>query len=139
MHMHSALCPCHSGKSYSVCCKPYHTGKLPEHALALMRSRYSAYALQLTDYIMQTTHPQNPVYSSDRRLWKKEIHSHYKETDFYGLKIVDFIDGSQEAYVTFTAFLKQASHDFSFTERSRFLKVNGKWLYESGEKLPIIF
>jgi SEC-C motif domain protein len=128
----SMPCPCHSGKAYCECCKFYHTGKLPENALALMRSRYAAYALQLTDYILRTTHPANPGYSSDKEHWKKEILKNYKHTDFYGLKIVDFIDGPIEAYVTFTAYLKEKGRDRSFTERSRFLNVDGRWLYESG-------
>lgn len=127
------LCPCHSGKPYPECCKPYHTGeRLPENALQLMRSRYAAYALHLVDYIIGTTHPDNPAYLSDKKRWKKEILSHYGQTNFYGLKIVDFIDGETEAFVTFTAYLKQDSHDVSFTERSRFLQVQEQWLYESG-------
>src|SRR5947209_133762 len=118
MHMQPTPCPCHSGKPYQDCCRPCHTGELPKNALALMRSRYAAYALQLADYIMQTTHPDNSSYLSDKQLWKKEILSRYKKTDFYGLKIIDFIDGPHEAYVIFTAYLKQGHHDVSFTERS---------------------
>jgi len=133
MRADSHFCPCHSGKKYQDCCQPYHMGNLPENALALMRSRYSAYALHLADYIMQTTHPHNNGYLSDRQRWKREILSHYKKTDFYDLKIMNFIDGLNEAYVTFTAHLRQGNQDVSFTEKSRFLKVNGHWLYESGE------
>lgn len=43
------LCPCHSQKCYEECCKRYHEGAAAENALILMRSRYSAYALQLAD------------------------------------------------------------------------------------------
>lgn len=135
MNRDSLLCPCHSGKPYQECCKAYHAGQLPENALALMRSRYAAYALHLADYIMQTTHPDNRSYSSDEVHWKKEILKHYKQTDFYGLKILDFIDGPKEAYVIFTAYLRQDRRDMSFTERSRFLKEGDSWLYESGEIL----
>ena len=82
MHTDSIPCPCHSGKKYQECCQPYHTGKLPENALALMRSRYSAYALHLADYIMQTTHPHNRAYLSDKERWKKEILGRYKKRIF---------------------------------------------------------
>ncbi len=125
-------CPCHSGKSYSACCQRYHNGLLAENALALMRSRYAAYALHLADYIMRTTHPANPGYYSDATRWKKEILNSYQSTQFYGLQIIDFIDGKKEAFVTFTALLKNNGHDTSFTEKSRFLKMDGQWLYESG-------
>lgn len=123
------LCPCHSGKKYPDCCKKYHEGTLPENALALMRSRYSAYALHLAEYIMNTTHPENPSYSTQRMQWKKQILQFSSETLFEGLKIQEFIDGEKMATVTFTAYLKQGSKDVTFTEKSQFVKVNGRWLY----------
>jgi SEC-C motif domain protein len=128
-------CPCHSGKTYQDCCKPYHTGRPPENALALMRSRYSGYALKLADYIIQTTHPDNSAFSSVTEQWRQEIQKRYKNTDFYGLKILEFIDGEDVAFVTFTAHLRQKNRDISFTEKSRFLKIGNQWLYESGEIL----
>ena len=59
------LCPCNSGKKYSNCCKTLHDGVFPESALSLMRSRYSAYALQKSEYIIHTTHPDNPNYEKN--------------------------------------------------------------------------
>ncbi|MDD2950112.1 MAG: YchJ family metal-binding protein, partial [Sulfuricurvum sp.] len=56
----NAPCPCHSGEKYKKCCQPYHKGILPSNAQKLMRSRYSAFALELSNYIMATTHPNNP-------------------------------------------------------------------------------
>ncbi|MBJ7449651.1 MAG: hypothetical protein JHC93_04750, partial [Parachlamydiales bacterium] len=50
-------CPCHSSLDYEKCCKPFHDGIPAPTALALMRSRYSAYALHLIEYIIATTHP----------------------------------------------------------------------------------
>lgn len=122
-------CPCHSGDKYKKCCQPYHKGILPSNALKLMRSRYSAYALSLPEYIMDTTHPDNGDYGSDRAAWAESILAFSRTNDFTGLKILDFVDGERVAYVTFTAVLGGGS----FTEKSRFYKVEGKWLYESGE------
>ncbi len=55
----ASKCPCGSGKPYSGCCSRYHSGNAaapsPE---ALLRARFSAYAMQLVDYIVDTTHPQ---------------------------------------------------------------------------------
>lgn len=129
--MMSKLCPCHSGKEYSNCCKPYHEGKTnPQNASQLMRSRYSAYALQLADYIIKTTHPKNISYQKDFKKWSESILHFCKITTFKDLKVEDFKETSEtEAYVTFTAYLMQAGHDASFREKSRFEKVDGLWLY----------
>lgn len=127
----NAPCPCHSGKKYKQCCHPYHKGILPATALLLMRSRYCAYALELADYIIRTTHPDNPDFTDDTAAWAESIREFSRSSDFTGLKILDFIDKEEEAYVTFTAVLGETS----FSEKSRFLKENGKWLYVSGEFL----
>lgn len=122
-------CPCGSGLIYVDCCKIYHDGGLPLNALALMRSRYTAYFFHLADYIIETTHPQNPNFHPDKDLWKKEILYFSKNTQFEGLKINKFEEKDMEAFVTFTAYLKQSGRDCTFTERSQFEKVNGRWLY----------
>ena len=48
---------------------------------------------------------------------------------FLGLNIVEFVDGEIEAYVTFEAHLSSGV----MRERSRFLRVDCRWLYESGD------
>lgn len=125
----NAPCPCYSGKKYKQCCQPYHRGILPSTAEKLMRSRYSAFALGLCDYIMATTHPNNPDYTEDKERWRDSILNFSQTTRFLGLKISEFIDGNEEAFVTFEAILDGGS----LCEKSRFLKVKGQWLYESGE------
>ena len=129
-------CPCHSGKSYRECCEPYHRGGIPENALVLMRSRYAAYAMHLADYIMATTHRNHRSYSSNVAKWRRDILAFSSTTRFTGLAIRAFSDGAVEAYVTFTAQLEQNGKDASFTEKSRFVKEKGRWLYESGERQP---
>lgn len=126
-------CPCGSQKNYQDCCKKYHDGQLAENALSLMRSRYSAYALHLADYIMDTTHPDNPSYSLNPVEWKNSILESYHGTQFVGLTILAFDPGEKTATVTFRAHLKQAGKEASFTEKSHFVKVKGRWLYKSGE------
>jgi SEC-C motif domain protein len=51
------LCPCDSGRSYQDCCAPLHMGSHASNAEALMRSRYSAYVLNLENYLLETWHP----------------------------------------------------------------------------------
>lgn len=123
------LCPCSSGEIYDKCCGPYHQGALPPTALALMRSRYSAYALKISDYIIETTHPTSPYYEKDRKLWKRAIDKFSQETTFINLKIIEF----GEDWVFFIASLEQGSKPFRLEEKSHFLKEKGKWLYHFGE------
>lgn len=125
----NAPCPCHSGQKYKKCCQPYHKGILPSNALKLMRSRYSAYALGLIEYIMATTHPNNPDTAIALSDWQNAITDFAVSTKFLELKILEFIDGEEEAFVTFEAIFDHGH----MKEKSRFFKVEGKWLYESGE------
>lgn len=129
-------CPCKSKKNYTDCCRPYHeTEQLAPHALALMRSRYSAYALCLADYIMRTTHPDNAEVRKKTWLWREEILRFSRNTEFIDLEILSFEEGFPFSYVTFTAVLKQKDTDCSYTEKSLFEQVNGAWLYKQAEFL----
>lgn len=122
-------CPCHSGKPYETCCAPYHRGEAPPTALALMRSRYSAYAMGNTDYILETTHPENPDAKTPLEKRRKQVESFSQKTTFEGLEILSFEDSEPYSYVTFRAQLKQGTEDTSFTEKSEFGKIKGRWLY----------
>lgn len=133
--MKNNLCPCKSGKQYADCCQPFHLGTFATDALCLMRSRYSAYALRLAGYIIATTHVDNPHFSQNKKKWQEQILQFSRETIFEDLTIVSFDEGLEDAYVTFKAQLKQQGRDVSFTERSYFQRIDGKWLYHSGEIL----
>ena len=122
-------CPCGSHVKYKKCCAMYHKGALPKTALELMKSRYVAYAVGDASYIIKTTHFNNSDYTDDIKAWKSSIELFSKETEFLGLEVLEFIDGVEEAFVTFKA--KLSSGDM--VEKSRFLKVEGRWLYENGE------
>lgn len=133
--MISKPCVCCSGNCYGECCQIFHNGTLPMHAVQLMRSRYCAYALNLPEYIMETTHRKNPSYTSNKNSWKKSIIQFSLNTIFQRLDIVDLKEEENQATVTFTAHLMQNAQDATFTEKSLFEKVNGRWLYKSGIKL----
>lgn len=123
----NAPCPCGSNQKYKKCCAIYHKGALSKNALLLMKSRYSAYAAGNSKYIIKTTHPNNPEYIADSKSWKDSINAFSKHTQFLGLEILEFIDGEEEAFVMFKA--KLSSGDM--VEKSRFLKVENQWFYES--------
>jgi SEC-C motif-containing protein len=125
------VCPCGSANKYKKCCSIYHKGALPPTALLLMKSRYCAYAVGDSNYIIKTTHPDNPDYTADIKSWKESILSFSKQTNFLSLEIIDFIDGKEEAFVTFNARLSSGD----LKEKSRFLKLRDQWFYVDGEFL----
>jgi SEC-C motif domain protein len=130
-------CPCSSGENYSNCCESFHKGALPSSAVQLMRSRYSAYAYDLPEYIIETTHPLNPGYRHEQVAWKKEISLFSRASSFKKLEILDSQEKDDTATVTFVAHISQNGGDASFTEKSLFKKIDGKWLYHSGQAVGI--
>lgn len=98
-----------------------------------MRSRYTAYALCEIDYVLDTTHPSGPHHLEDRAAWADDVRGFCERTLFEGLELLDTKIDADEGWVTFRAQLSQRGADASFTERSRFLRSNGRWLYHSGQ------
>ena len=130
------ICPCGSLKKYKKCCKPFHDKiTFPKTALELMKSRFSAFAVLIADYIIFTTHENNSDYISYLKSWNQDIMNFSKNTRFERLEILDFIEGEVESFVTFKATLFQDNTDISFIEKSRFLKVEDKWFYVDGQFL----
>ena len=127
-------CPCGSLIKYKKCCKPFHENiKTPITALELMKSRYCAYAIEKSEYIILTTHQNNRDFNTDTKAWNNDILDFSKNTKFEKLEILEFIDGQTESFVTFKANITQNKQDVSFIEKSRFIKENGKWQYIDGE------
>jgi len=66
-------CPCGSTLPILRCCGPYIAGaELPPTAEALMRSRYTAYVMQVEDYLRATWHsstrPDEPVIDRNEKI-----------------------------------------------------------------------
>ena len=80
----NSKCPCHSALPYKKCCGPYHKGTVPPTPEVLMRSRFAAYALRMTGYIMKTTHPESAQCVADANMWHKEILEFSSATRFRG-------------------------------------------------------
>lgn len=132
----NSTCPCGSNLKYKKCCKVFHDNiKDPSNALELMKSRFTAYAFNQSNYIIKTTHKENQDYSENISEWKKEIEFFSSITDFDKLEILEFIEGEIESFVTFKATLIQNKNDVSFIEKSRFKKEDNIWLYVDGEFL----
>lgn len=125
-------CPCGSLTKYKKCCKIFHNGKTCKSSLELMKSRYCAFSVKEYSYIIKTTHILNSDYTSHMEEWKDSILEFCNTTSFKSLEILDYEEGIEVSFVTFKANLSQNNQDVSFTEKSRFEKVNGLWLYHSG-------
>ena len=98
-----------------------------------MKSRYYAYAIEKSEYIILTTHQNNRDFNTDTKVWNNDILDFSRNTKFEKLEILEFIDGQTESFVTFKANITQNKQDVSFIEKSRFIKENGKWQYIDGE------
>ena len=76
---------------------------------------------------------ENKDYKENKNLWEKEIIEFTTNCIFHSLEILEFIDGTNESFVTFTVNLTCNNEDNTFTEKSKFKKIDNKWYYHSGE------
>ena len=117
-------CPCGSGITYDKCCGKYHIGdSFPATAEALMRSRYSAYAMKKADYIVQT------ALISDK---KTAIEEWMKRVEFIKLEIVSIQCGKaldKKGVVEFKAWFEYEGKTEVIHEVSAFAKRKGRWFY----------
>ena len=123
-------CPCHSGKAYKSCCKPLHDGTaIAETPEALMRSRFSAFALGLGEYLVDTlARDHEDRAAAPREVLVREL-SRAKDTQrFLGLEILS----TGDATVTFRARIFEKGRDKSFEEESSFVREDGAWRYAHG-------
>ena len=125
----SQLCLCFSGRPYGVCCRPWHKGRPAETAEQLMRSRYAAYALNLPEYIMGTTHVGSRHWRGDTAVWRAELVGFSRATQFVGLRVLGVVEGEERGEVLFWAGLMEDGRDVSFVERSLFVREGGRWWY----------
>jgi len=118
-------CYCTSGKKFSECCEPIlRVDKVPNTALELMRSRYSAYCIGDVNYLQATTHDHT---WSDEEL--KFIQDWADNSIWQHLKVVAY----SEDTVEFKAFYIYEGKQHMHHEKSLFNKVNDMWKYVDGE------
>ncbi|MDQ7005041.1 MAG: YchJ family protein [Ghiorsea sp.] len=124
---HTLTCPCKSGKTLDNCCKPYHDNTIDAPtAEVLMRSRYSAFVLGLSDYIWRTWHettrPDLEILGGlglkwiDLKIISSEVESNTDDTDTIHF-IASFVSGHKGK---------------TLDEVSSFVKEGGLWYYVDG-------
>ncbi|GGU49057.1 UPF0225 protein [Streptomyces albospinus] len=118
-----APCPCGRAASYGDCCAPFHQGRAAAPtAERLMRSRYSAFAVGDTGYLLRSWHPAT-------RPGSLELDAAQRWT---GLDILGTSGGSafhDEGTVEFRAHYTRRGRSGSQYEHSRFVRENGRWVY----------
>ena len=122
-------CPCGSEKEYEACCGAIHNGtRQAASPLELMKSRYCAYTLGDGRYLLDTAVPENR-YEADIEL----IEEHAKQTQWLSLQIIDTSEEQDSGMVEFKAFYDENGTVKVLHERSRFVKLDGRWLYADGK------
>ncbi|WP_368559841.1 YchJ family protein [Acinetobacter indicus] len=119
-------CPCGAG-SYHRCCQPLHLGQQQAQTAAqLMRSRYSAFALQQIDYIVKTT-----AIGQQQALDVAAIQDWSSVNQWLKLEIIsaqEKLDKSH-AQVEFKAYYQDGSQPQIHHEVSHFVKHQGVWYF----------
>lgn len=120
-------CPCGRPVELQACCGRWHSGPLhllAPDAEALMRSRYSAYVLELRDYLLDTWHPRTrPAaleFEPGLRWLGLDVRRHV---------VLD----ADHALVEFVARSKLGGRAQRLHETSRFERLDGRWQYLDGD------
>lgn len=119
-------CPCGTGLTYGECCYRFHSGEwVAPTAEALMRSRFTAFAVGNSQYLLDTWDPETRPSELGLDVG----------IDFYRLDILEATGGGpfdSTGTVKFQAFYKGLASGVQ-EEDSTFRKVNGAWVYSTGD------
>jgi SEC-C motif-containing protein len=98
-----------------------------------MRSRYSAYATGVLDYLVQScVGGEEGVDREATKRWSQQ-------SEWLGLRILDIEKGQpgdETGLVEFIATYVQGGLKDRHHERAKFVKKDGAWLYEEGDVVP---
>ncbi|MFD8412268.1 YchJ family protein [Streptomyces sp. NPDC059650] len=125
-------CPCGLPASYSECCGRFHSAaRQAPTAELLMRSRFSAFAVGDTAYLMRSWHPST-------RPGRLDLDP---EQRWVRLEILGVERGGMfetEGSVEFRAHYREGRHTGSLHENSAFTREDGAWVYV-GPLSPVDF
>ena len=125
------VCPCDSMMPFQLCCGPLLSGESQAPtALALMRSRYTAYAEGAADYLLRTYAAE-----SRARVDMRATLAGMDGVEWTGLEIVSVRDGQtthSQGQVEFLAHYLKAGELLTVHECSRFVREEGLWRYLDG-------
>jgi SEC-C motif-containing protein len=102
-------------------------------AVALMRSRYTAYVRGAIDYLIETHDA-----STRREVDRAGIISWSRRTEWLGLDILETERGGaddEDGMVEFVARGRSGGTPFAHRERSEFRRHDGRWFYLAGKQV----
>jgi SEC-C motif-containing protein len=120
-------CPCGLGLAYAECCGPAHHGTPPATAEALMRSRYTAFALGDTAYLMRSWDP-----ATRPRAIEPDPGLRWTGLDVLATSGGGMLDS--EGVVEFVAHYREGGRAGDMRERSRFVRRDGAWVYRGATR-----
>lgn len=152
-------CFCGQPKCYQECCQPCHSGLGPaKTAEQLMRSRFSAYVLQLVAYIAETYYPAVQSTAAIAEIAAFAGNAHFLALQVVAsgdsaaidpdqfpalppaldLSAMDDLSAVQSvlSYVHFKVWFLIADKLHLLEEHSRFVRIDGHWRYVDGVLLP---
>ncbi|MHA1537170.1 MAG: YchJ family protein [Alphaproteobacteria bacterium] len=130
----TTICPCGSGRNLDGCCGAFIAGAPAPTAEALMRSRYTAFALGETDYLVATLAPAiragfDPGETGDT----------LGDTKWQGLEILAVGDGGEDDESGTVEFVARFSHGGQARvhhEVAEFRRQEGRWMCVGGTMDP---
>ncbi|PZP35158.1 MAG: hypothetical protein DI603_04590 [Roseateles depolymerans] len=124
-------CPCGLPRRYADCCGALHAAFAADGRLAaptpeaLMRSRYTAFVLDLRDYLLASWHASTRPAALEPPepglRWLGLELRHHAQTD------------AEHGTVSFVARSKLGGRAHRLQETSRFVREGGEWFYLDGE------
>ncbi|MEK7884124.1 YchJ family protein [Methyloversatilis sp. NSM2] len=119
------VCVCGSGRAADACCARFHAGEPAPTPEALMRSRYSAFVLDLREYLLATWHPTTrPAALPPPEPGLKWLGLEVKRST---------LQDADRGTVEFVARSKLGGRAHRLHENSRFVRENGRWYYVDGD------
>ncbi len=125
-------CPCASGKLFGECCGPILDGSAKaETAAALMRARYSAYAVGDVKFLYNSSGPETRADFDEKNTleWSKN-------TTWQGLEVLSTErggPGDDEGVVSFVAHYTSGEQVCEHRETSYFKRIDGDWRFIDGK------
>ncbi|MFR9751148.1 YchJ family protein [Nocardia sp. 004] len=122
----SHRCPCGHGEAFEDCCAPVLRGaRAAATAAALMRSRYTAFAVGDADYLLRSWHPRTRP-----RTLALDPGNHWLSLEINRVERGGLFDDT--GTVEFIAHYRDAQGRGALHEISRFARSEGAWVYLDG-------
>ncbi|MFI2566420.1 YchJ family protein [Paenarthrobacter sp. NPDC018779] len=127
--LRNGACPCLSGEQYSDCCGRFHRGDADAPtAEQLMRSRYSAFVVLDSGYLLRTWHASTRPGSLEL-----DPDMQWRRLDILATTAGGPLD--THGTVEFAAHYRQDGERGVQREHSRFVREDKRWYYVDGDVL----